>query len=36
MNTDRRFIGIERDPEYFRIAEERIQQSFITNYCNDL
>jgi site-specific DNA-methyltransferase (adenine-specific) len=36
MNTDRRFIGIERDPDYFRIAEERIQQSFITNYCNDL
>jgi site-specific DNA-methyltransferase (adenine-specific) len=36
VNTDRRFIGIERDPEYFRIAEERIQQSFITNYCNDL
>jgi hypothetical protein len=31
-----RFIGIERDPDYFRIAEERIQQSFITNYCNDL
>jgi site-specific DNA-methyltransferase (adenine-specific) len=36
MLEDFRFIGIERDPEYFRIAEERIQQSFITNYCNDL
>lgn len=24
VNTDRRFIGIERDPEYFKIAERRI------------
>jgi site-specific DNA-methyltransferase (adenine-specific) len=24
INTDRRFIGIERDPEYFRIASDRI------------
>jgi len=25
MNTGRKFIGIERDPEYFRIAKERIE-----------
>lgn len=31
-----RFIGIERDPDYFKIAKERIEKSFITNYCNDL
>lgn len=24
LNTGRRFIGIERDPEYFKIAQERI------------
>jgi DNA modification methylase len=24
MNTFRNFIGIERDPEYFKIAEARI------------
>lgn len=24
VNTNRRFIGIERDPEYFKIAEQRI------------
>lgn len=36
MNTDRRFIGIERDPDYFKIAEDRIEKSFTTNYCNDL
>jgi site-specific DNA-methyltransferase (adenine-specific) len=27
-NTDRRFIGIERDPEYFRIASDRIADAF--------
>lgn len=27
VNTDRNFIGIERDPEYFRIAEQRIQEA---------
>ncbi|MBR2132332.1 MAG: site-specific DNA-methyltransferase, partial [Oscillospiraceae bacterium] len=25
LNTDRRFIGIERDDAYFRIAKERIE-----------
>jgi site-specific DNA-methyltransferase (adenine-specific) len=25
-NTGRKFIGIEQDPEYFRIATERIEQ----------
>ena len=24
VNTNRRFIGIEKDPEYFKIAEQRI------------
>lgn len=24
MNTNRQFIGIERDPEYFKIAQDRI------------
>jgi len=24
VNTDRRFIGIEKDPNYFDIAKERI------------
>lgn len=27
VNTGRNFIGIERDPEYFRIAEQRIQEA---------
>jgi DNA modification methylase len=27
MNEDRRFIGIERDPEYFRIASDRIAEA---------
>jgi site-specific DNA-methyltransferase (adenine-specific) len=36
MNTDRRFIGIERDPEYFQIAQARIEAAFITNFCADL
>lgn len=26
-NTDRRFIGIERDPDYFEIARSRIEQA---------
>lgn len=28
MNTDRRFIGIERDPKYFEIANQRIEGAF--------
>jgi site-specific DNA-methyltransferase (adenine-specific) len=36
MNTDRRFIGIERDPDYFKIAEDRIVRAFIDNFCNDI
>ena len=27
LNTNRKFIGIELDPEYFKIAEERINQA---------
>ena len=27
MNTGRKFIGIERDPGYFQIALERIQEA---------
>jgi DNA modification methylase len=27
MNTGRNFIGIERDPEYFKIAEKRIKDA---------
>jgi len=27
VNTNRRFIGIELDPDYFKIAEERINQA---------
>lgn len=29
VNTSRKFIGIERDPEYFAIAEKRIQEAEI-------
>ena len=36
MNTDRRFIGIERDETYFAIAQARIEAAFIANFCNDL
>ncbi len=32
MNTGRRFIGIERDPEYFAICEDRINKAFMENY----
>lgn len=28
INTDRGFIGIERDPDYFKIAEQRIVAAF--------
>jgi site-specific DNA-methyltransferase (adenine-specific) len=28
MNTGRRFIGIERDPDYFKIADARIQKAW--------
>lgn len=31
MNTDRQFIGIERDPDYFKIAEARIKKAFMDN-----
>jgi site-specific DNA-methyltransferase (adenine-specific) len=31
-----KFIGIERDPEYFQIAQARIEAAFITNFCADL
>jgi len=27
VNTNRSFIGIELDPEYFRIAKERIENT---------
>ena len=27
VNTGRNFIGIERDPEYFKIAERRIAEA---------
>ena len=26
LNTNRKFIGIEKDPEYFKIAEKRINE----------
>lgn len=29
MNTNRRFIGFERDPDYFKVAEERFENAFI-------
>lgn len=31
-NTGRRFVGIEKDPEYFEIAQERIHLSIQNNY----
>lgn len=31
-NTGREFIGIERDPEYFAIAEKRIREAELNNY----
>lgn len=33
MNTGRRFIGIERDPEYFKIAESRIISAACEGLC---
>ena len=27
VNTNRKFIGVELDPDYFKIAEERINQA---------
>ena len=27
INTNRKFIGIEKDPEYFQLAENRIQET---------
>lgn len=32
MNTNRRFIGIEKDPEYFEIAEQRIDNAFFESF----
>lgn len=31
-NTGREFVGIERDPEYFAIAEKRIREAELGNY----
>jgi len=28
MNTDRRFIGIEKEPKYFEIAKGRIEEAY--------
>ena len=35
LNTGRRFIGIERDEEYFKVAEDRIERAYSTNWCAD-
>lgn len=35
-NTNRHFIGIEQDPNYFKIATERIQRAFDTSATNPL
>jgi site-specific DNA-methyltransferase (adenine-specific) len=32
VNTDRRFIGIERDEKYFAIAEERILNAYLEGF----
>ena len=32
VNTDRRFIGIERDEKYFAIAEERIMNAYLKGF----
>lgn len=32
VNTGREFIGIERDPEYFAIAEKRIREAELNTY----
>lgn len=32
MNTGRRFIGIERDENYFAICEERIRTAYMESY----
>ena len=29
INTNRKFIGIELDPEYFKIAEKRINEKLV-------
>ena len=31
VNTDRNFIGIELDPEYYSIAKERIEEAVTKN-----
>lgn len=36
MNTKRRFIGIERDDNYFAIAQKRITEAWDANYNDDL
>lgn len=35
VNTGRRFIGVERDATYFKVAEDRIAQAYSTNWCAD-
>lgn len=35
MNTGRRFIGIEKDPEYFAIASQRIEEAARTQSPED-
>ena len=32
MNTGRKFIGIERDPTYFAVAEKRIEEAKLSWY----
>ncbi len=32
-NTNRKFIGIERDENYFRIAKARIEEAFCGDLC---
>jgi site-specific DNA-methyltransferase (adenine-specific) len=34
MNTNRRFIGIEKDEKYFQIAKQRIETAFGTVACD--
>lgn len=34
INTDRKFIGIEKEEKYFEIAKKRIQDAWDKKYCN--
>lgn len=36
INTERNFIGIEKDPEYFKIAERRIEAAKANRFLLDL